>query len=164
MSTTVRAAVLGDEELLAVLNGLVHELHVANRPEEFKPTRAENVSAWFRSLLEKPTVLIWIAEEDGVPVGYGLAFLHERAENPFCPARRGCEVDQIAVDDKRRRRGIARTLIQRVFAEVRGRGIRDVETSSWSFNEAAHHAFTRLGFAPKVIRFGLTIPARQPSV
>ena len=65
MSTTVRAAVLGDEELLAVLNGLVHELHVANRPEEFKPTRAENVSAWFRSLLEKPTVLIWIAEEDG---------------------------------------------------------------------------------------------------
>jgi|SRR5688572_4115840 len=158
MSTTVRPAVLGDEELLAVLNGLVHELHVANRPEYFKPTRAENVSAWFRSLLQKPTALIWIAEEDGVPVGYALAFLHERAENPFCPARRWCEIDQIAVDDKWRRRGIARTLLQRVLAEVRGRGIRDVEMGSWSFNEAAHHAFRRLGFAPQVIRFGLTLP------
>lgn len=158
MSMTVRAAVFGDEELLAVLNGLVHELHVANRPEDFKPARTEDVSAWFRSLLQKPTVLIWIAEEDGVPIGYVLAFLQERAENPFCPARRWCEIDQLAVKDKSRRRGIARTLLQRVFAEVRGRGIRDVEMSSWSFNEAAHHAFRRIGFAPKVVRFGLTLP------
>jgi GNAT superfamily N-acetyltransferase len=102
--------------------------------------------------------LIWIAEEDGVPVGYLLALLHERAENPFCQARRWCEIDQIAVDDKWRRRGIARTLVQRLCAEVRGRAIRDVEMSAWSFNEAAHYAFRRLGFAPHVIRFGLTLP------
>ena len=102
MSTTIRAAVLGDEALLAVLNGFVHELHVANRPEYFKPTRAEHVSAWFRSLLQKPAVLIWIAEEDGVPVGYVLALFHEREENPFCSARRWCEIDQIA--DARRQR------------------------------------------------------------
>lgn len=157
MSTTVRAAVPGDEKRLAVLNGFVHELHVANRPEYFTPTRAENVSAWFESLLQKPTVLICIAEEDGVPVGYVLAPLHERPENPLCPARRWCEIDQIAMDDKWRRRGIARTLVQTVLAEVRSRGIRDVEVSSWSFNEAAHHVFRWLGFAPKVIRFGLTL-------
>jgi GNAT superfamily N-acetyltransferase len=158
MSTTIRAAVLGDEALLAVLNGFVHELHVANRPEYFKPTRAEHVSAWFRSLLQKPAVLIWIAEEDGVPVGYVLALLHEREENPFCSARRWCEIDQLAVDDRWRRRGIARTLVQRALTEVRRRGIREVEMSSWSFNEAAHDAFRRLGFAPQVIRFGLTLP------
>jgi GNAT superfamily N-acetyltransferase len=158
MSTTVRAAVPGDEALLAVLNGFVHEVHVAHRPEYFKPARAEHVAAWFRSILEKPAVLIWIAEEDGEPVGYVLALLHERAENPFCSARRWCEIDQIAVDDRWRRRGIARTLVQRVLTEVRRRGIREVETSSWSFNEPAHHAFRRLGFAPQVIRFGLTLP------
>ena len=158
MSTTIRAAVPGDEARLAVLNGFVHDLHVANRPEYFKPTRAEHVSAWFRSILQKPAALIWIAEEDGVPVGYVLALLHEREENPFRSARRWCEIDQIAVNDTRRRRGIARTLVQRVLAEVRRRGIRDVEMSSWSFNEAAHAAFRRLGFAPQVIRFGLTLP------
>jgi hypothetical protein len=70
MSATLRTAVLGDEELLAVLNGFVHELHVANRPEYFKPARLSDVSAWFRSLLPKPTVLIWVAEEVGLPVGY----------------------------------------------------------------------------------------------
>jgi hypothetical protein len=114
MSTTIRAAVLGDEELLAVLNGLVHELHIANRPDYFKPTAAEEVSAWSRSLLQKPTASIWIAEEGGVPVGYVLALLHERAENPFCPARRWCEIDQIAVDDKWRRRGLASLSAARV--------------------------------------------------
>src|SRR5262249_42043816 len=153
-SMAVRAAILGDEELLAGLNGLVHDPHVANRPEDFKPTRAENVSAWFRSLLQKPTTLIWIAEGDRVPLGYVLALLHERPENPFRPARRWCEIDQIAVDHKWRRRGIARTLIQTVFAEAHARGICDVEVSSWWFNEAAHHAFRRLGFAPQSIRFG----------
>ena len=109
-------------------------------------------------MLQKPAVLIWIAEEDSVPVGYVLALLHEREENPFCSARRWCEIDQIAVDDKWRRRGIARTLVQRALTEVRRRGIREVEMNSWSFNEAAHHAFRRLGFAPQAIRFGLTLP------
>jgi GNAT superfamily N-acetyltransferase len=158
MSTTIRAAVPGDEALLAVLNEFVHELHVANRPEYFKPTRPEHVSAWFRSLLQKPAVLIWIAEEDGVPVGYVSALLHEREETPFCSARRWCEIDQIAVDDKWRRRGIARALIERALTEVCRRGVREVEMSTWSFNEAAHHAFRQLGFAPQVIRFGLTLP------
>jgi GNAT superfamily N-acetyltransferase len=158
MRTTVRPAVVGDEERLAALNGLVHELHVVNRPEDFKPARAEDVSAWFRSLLQRPTALIWIAEEDGGPIGYVLALLHERPENPFRPARRWCEIDQIAVSETRRRRGVARTLVQHVLAEVRRRGIREVELSAWSFNEPAHHAFRRLGFAPRVTRFGVTLP------
>lgn len=158
MSTLIRAAVLGDEALLATLNGFVHELHVASRPEYFKPTRADHVSTWFRSILQKPSALSWIAEEDGVPVGFVLALVHEREETPFCAARRWCEIDQIAVDDKWRRRGIARTLVQTALTEVRRRGVREVEMSSWSFNEAAHHAFRRLGFAPQVIRFGLGLP------
>lgn len=157
LELTVRAAVVGDEARLAVLNRFVHELHLAYRPDYFKPTRAEHVSAWFRSMLQKPAVLIWIAEDDGEPVGYVLALLHERQENAFCSPRRWCEIDQIAVDDTWRRRGIARTLVQTALTEVRRRGIREVEMSSWSFNEAAHQAFRRLGFAPQVIRFGLTL-------
>jgi len=57
MSTTLRAGVPGD-------------FNVADRSESFKPTRAENVSARFRSLLQKSTVWIWIAEQDGLAVGF----------------------------------------------------------------------------------------------
>ena len=57
MSTTLRAWVPGD-------------FNVADRSESFKPTRAENVSARFRSLLQKSTVWIWIAQQDGLAVGF----------------------------------------------------------------------------------------------
>ena len=154
----MRRAVLGDEEALTVLNEFVQRPHVAARPGYFRTGSADTVAAWFRSHLEKPTTLIRIAEQDGTPVGYVLALLHERAENPFRVARRWCEIDQIAVDEKWRRRGIARALVQSLLAELRERGIRDVELFSWTFNETAHQAFRRLGFAPEVTRFGLMLP------
>ena len=157
MRATIRAAALGDEGVLAALNGIVHALHLANRPEYFKPARADDVSAWFRSLLETSAARIWLAEADGVPVGYIVVVFHQREANPFRRARPWCEIDQIAVDATRRRRGVARALVQTVFAEARRRGIEDVELSTWSFNETAQQVFRRLGFTPEVIRFGLTL-------
>ena len=157
MSLTIRAAEPGDEQLLTVLNGFVQELHRARRPDRFKPTNTAEVAAWFRSLLQKPTTLIWIAEDDRVPVGYLLALVQERAANAFSAARRWCEIDQIAVDEVWRRQGVARALVEHALLEVRGRGIRAVELSTWAFNDTAQRAFQQLGFNPEVIRFSLTL-------
>ena len=63
------------------------------------------------------------------------------------------------MDPRWRRQGAARALIDSVLAEARRRGIRDVELSSWAFNTAAHAAFGRLGFTPKLIRFELMLLA-----
>jgi hypothetical protein len=41
-----------------------------------------------RAEVEKPTTRAWIEEEDGLPVGYLLALVHEVPENPFVRARR----------------------------------------------------------------------------
>jgi len=123
MSVTIRAAGAGDERALAVLNGFVQELHVAHRPHEFKAADVAEVSAWFGPLLTKPTVLIRLAQGAGRPVGYVAAFLHDRPENPFAPARRWCEIDQIAVEPAWRRRGVARALIETVLNEARARDI-----------------------------------------
>ena len=98
MSMSIRPAVVGDEALLADLNRFVQDLHLAQRPDHFRPTRLEEVARWYRSLLENPTIRLWIAEEDGLPVGYLLALVHEVPENPFVRARRWCEIDQLAVD------------------------------------------------------------------
>lgn len=157
MSLAIRAAAPGDEQLAAALNAFVHDLHRSRRPDRFTPTHTDEVAAWFASLLQKPTTLMWIAEQDGVPVGYVLALLHERAANPFSPARSWCEIDQIAVDEVWRRHGIARALVEHALLEVRSRGIRAIELSAWAFNETAQRAFRQLGFNPEVIRFGLTL-------
>jgi ribosomal protein S18 acetylase RimI-like enzyme len=155
MSTSIRPAVVGDEALLADLNRFVQDLHLAQRPDHFRPTRWEELARWYRSLLEKPTTRLWIAEEDGLPVGYLLALVHEVPENPFVRARRWCEIDQLAVDPNRRRRGIGRALLLNALSTAKAEGISCVEATSWSFNDGAHAVFRRLGFVSKSTRFEL---------
>ncbi|KPK48196.1 MAG: hypothetical protein AMS22_15725 [Thiotrichales bacterium SG8_50] len=155
MVSKIRHADLGDEKYLTDLNAIVHELHQTQRPDFFKSTNPVEVIDWFRSLLQKPTVRIWIAEENGSPIGYILAHFHEQSENPFCLARRWCEIDQIAVHPDFQNTGIGRTLIKKVITEAREEEIRDIELSVWYFNEQARLAFAHLGFIPKVIRYEL---------
>jgi ribosomal protein S18 acetylase RimI-like enzyme len=151
---TVRQACAGDEETLAGLNRAVQELHLAHRPDGFKQADAVVVAGWFRAMLENPAVRAWIAEWDGAAVGYVLTMVYDRPENPFAFARRFCEIDQIGVAPEFRRRGVARSLVERVLEDARLREIPDVELTSWYFNTEARDAFRALGFTEKVVRFG----------
>ncbi len=153
MSAMICLAASGDEEVLAGLNASVQAFHVANHPQQFRPADLGEVAAWFRGLLGKPTVRIWIAQLDGMPVGYASAFWQERPQTPFGFARRWIEIDQIGVRPEFQRAGVGRQLVAQVFQAADADGIRDVELSSWCFNEGAHKAFARLGFAPQVVRF-----------
>ena len=155
MTATIRNALVGDEELLAKLNAFVQDVHLERRPDDFKPTTILELAGWYRSLLKQSTARTWIAEDEGLPVGYILTILHQRTDTPFSPERRWCEIDQIAVDPKYRRRGIARSLILKAIADVRADGIRHIEATSWSFNHDTHEVLRRLGFVPKTVRFEL---------
>jgi ribosomal protein S18 acetylase RimI-like enzyme len=155
---TVRRAVGGDAHALAALNRAVHDMHLARRPDYFKATRADEVTAWFRDRLDEPTTAAWIAEAEGRPVGYVLTFFHDRGENAFCRPRRWCEIDQIAVDSAWRRRGVGRALMAAALAEAETRGLRSVELFSWAFNTDAHAMFQRLGFEPRMLRFERRAP------
>jgi GNAT superfamily N-acetyltransferase len=119
---TIRPAVSGDENVLAVLNGAAQALHVVAHPEYFRTARQLDVAEWFASLLQQPTAAAWLAEDEGIPVGYVLALFHEQAESPFRVAHRWCEIDQLAVIPERRRRGVARALVDTVVAEALGNG------------------------------------------
>jgi GNAT superfamily N-acetyltransferase len=155
LDATIRAAGPGDERILAELNALVHEIHLCRRPDVFKPTDLDELAAWFQSLLPQAHVRAWIAEREGAPIGYVLAFHHKGRENPFQLARPWCEIDQIAVQPTSRNRGVARTLIQKVLDDADAENIRFIELNTWSFNEAAQQAFAQLGFIPKMVRYEL---------
>ena len=110
MTITVSQADVGDEEALVALNRFVQDLHVAHQPDYFKQTDALLVADWFRCMLRNIAARAWIAESGGCPVGYALTITSDRPENAFCPARRFCEVDQIAVSTVFRRRGVVTKL------------------------------------------------------
>jgi ribosomal protein S18 acetylase RimI-like enzyme len=155
MSTNIRSAVVGDETVLADLNRFAQGLHVDRRPDLFRATTVQETAAWYRCRLEESTTRAWIAEEAGTPTGYLLAMIHDRQAGPFTVARRYYEIDQIAVDPKRRGQGIARALMLQAIAHARFDGIGDIEATSWSFNDSAHEMFRRLGFSEKTVRFEL---------
>ncbi|HZO12813.1 MAG TPA: GNAT family N-acetyltransferase [Polyangiaceae bacterium] len=157
MKANVRPAETGDERVLASLNRFVHESHLKRRPEHFKATNIDELTEWFNSKLSDSSWHVWIAEERGEPIGYICAVAQEREESPFGVARRYMEIDQLVVAPRHRKRGVARALVRAVVGAALLRGIQDVELSSWAFNEEAHEAFRKLGFAPRVIRFGMDL-------
>jgi GNAT superfamily N-acetyltransferase len=157
MSVVVRPAAAADVDRLVELNVAAHECHVPHAPEVFKTASTRDVAQWFRRLLRKPNAHIWIAEQDSVPIAYVLVFFHQRADSPFSVARRWCEIDQIAVEPRARNQGIGRMLVETVMAEARVRGIRELCTRAWCFNDAAQQALTKLGFRPQVVEFALRL-------
>lgn len=159
MKPVIRTVDSGDVAALAALNAEVQELHFASRPDEFKPALVSEIARWFVQLLQNPSARLWGAEVEGALVGYAVALLREKPENPFCPAKKWWEIDQMGVRAAYRRAGIGRALVEQVVAEARAGGIRGVELNSWAFNQDAHRAFTRLGFVPKAVRFELRASA-----
>jgi GNAT superfamily N-acetyltransferase len=139
MNVRIREAVLGDEDSRAALSAFVQEYHRTQEPSCFKRAVPAEVAAWFRGSIEESTATIWIAEQEGTPVGYVVAVQNERSANPFCLLRRWIE--------------IGRRLVDQVLQFARTENIADIELTSWCFNTDAHRAFQKLGFAPKVIRF-----------
>jgi len=149
----IRVAREADSLAIAALNQYGQAPHLAARPDVFKPTELAELEAWYRTLLGRASTRAWLAELGAEPAGYVLSILRVSEENPFCVARRWFELDQIAVVTAHREQGIARALTERVIAQACAEGIQTVELGSWSFNGAAHAAFTKLGFVPQRVRF-----------
>jgi GNAT superfamily N-acetyltransferase len=153
----IREATPEDADLVARLNAIVQDLHVSRRPDQFRPASPEEVAGWLRPLLASARVHVWVAECDGDPAGYVSAAFHDRPATPFTPARRWCEMDQIAVVPAWRRRGVARGLVGAVASLARQRRVEHIESVVWAFNEDAQRTLTRFGFTPKLARYEWTL-------
>jgi GNAT superfamily N-acetyltransferase len=157
MECAIRSATLADVELLVGLNAFVQELHRTHEPDRFKQPDASAIASWFRARLQEPLALDWIAEVDGVAVGYVCVEQRERPENAFAYARCIHEIVNIAVLPEWQGRGIGSCLLKRAIDEARASGIGEVELACWTFNEAAQQAFKRFGFTPKWSKLGLRV-------
>lgn len=84
-------------------------------------------------------------------VGYVLAYIRRRPENPITWAWRTLLIDQISAEPAWKGQGVGRALVEAAVDEV--------QAMSWHFNEQAHAFFRALGFQVQVLRFGR--PLRQ---
>jgi hypothetical protein len=91
----IRRATLEDAELLGRLVQAVHDIHVEARPDFFKPYAftSELIEDYRQWLLDQ-SIDCLIAEIKGETIGYALAQVVERPENPYTYAQYYLLVDQ----------------------------------------------------------------------
>ena len=159
MSILVRLGTARDLPTLVQLHQVVHELHLAARPDHFTALSDAAAEARFRDFFVDPSTTVWVAEAGGSVCGYLVAIVQERAGTAYTCERRWCELDQVAVASDARQHGVARALVRTAVTAAREAGVAQIELTSWAFNQTAQRAFRRLGFAPKTTRFELAFEA-----
>ena len=107
---------------------------------ELKPTTVQARLAWFRehSSDEYP---FWVAETDGRVIGW----LDFKKFLPRCAYRGTAEIS-VYVDEKFRRRGVARCLLKEAIARAPSLGITSIVGLIFAHNEPSVKLFEQLGF------------------
>lgn len=135
-----------DFKEIARLNKSVQDWHQQNYPEVFKPFDLKAIEKALQAMLEKDKVFAFVAELNGNPVGYLLAYLEHRSESAFQYAQSILNIDQILVLEKYRGSGIGKALIDRAIELAKEKQVDEIQLDHWSANQSAEHFFAMHGF------------------
>jgi ribosomal protein S18 acetylase RimI-like enzyme len=122
--------------------------------DEMPHATLQGASLYARSLrgrLEDSHTRVFVAEEDGLIVGYVLGVVVDLLPEMFEQESGGFLAD-IYVDDGYRGRGIGRALVEALVDWFRQKGLRYYEWHVAATNEDALQFWTRLGGRPLQIR------------
>lgn len=154
MNITIREAQFEDAALLAELNAAVQKHHADEKPERYKIPVANNLAliAIFDKHLQSEDTFLHIVEVDSEAVAYILCKIIEREDNPFTPAFKILEVDQISVNESHRGRGIGEMLMKKAIELAKEHEVDYMALGVLAFNEGAIRFYERLGFEVASLR------------
>ena len=134
---TVRFARKEDLNRVNELRRQVNDLHVAGKPEVFKPGFDDELRDFIYTVWDDPNKAIVVAEADGTICGFAVLNHIIRPENPFMYERDFLDIDEFCVDETFRRRGVAGAMIRFIREHAKEKGFRRLELNMWEFNRGA---------------------------
>lgn len=137
---------VSDPLLLAKLNEQLHNMHVSERADVFKPFDLEAVTAYFEQCLQKPQYYHPGIILDGKLAGFAQAEVMMRLENAFAYPYRYIHIHQLSVHPAFRRKGIAKALVAAVEKHAAMENISRVDLTVWDFNEEGIAFYNACGF------------------
>lgn len=146
-TTAIRPATPADLPALGRLGALLVRTHYDFDSARFLPATAETAqryAAFLGTQLEKPNVILLVAELDGTILGYSYAGM-EGHDYMSLRGPAGILYD-LVVDPIHRRNGVGRLLLDATLAALEVRGAPRAVLSTAERNEAAQHLFDRAGF------------------
>jgi ribosomal protein S18 acetylase RimI-like enzyme len=144
---TVRFAEERDLPAVNVLRREVNDLHVAGRPETFKPGFSPELENYLFEIWRDPARCVVVAEEDGTVCGFAVLREIHKPEDPFKREDWFLDVDELGVAASHRRRGVGTALISFIRAYARERGFNRLELNMWEFNREALAFYETVGFS-----------------
>ena len=163
MATTIRPAAPADLPAVGRLGALLVRMHHDFDAARFiaPPPRIEDAYASFLGRqLEKPDVVVLVAERESEVLGYTYAGL----EGPDFMALRGPAgaLYDIVVDPAHRGQGVGRMLLDATLAALAARGAPRVVLSTAERNEPAQRLFARAGFRRTMIEMTRELDGDAP--
>jgi len=144
---TVRFAREEDLDRVNELRRQVNDIHVAGKPEVFKPGFSDELRDYLYTIWRDPRQKVTVAEVNGRICGFAVLNHITKPENPFMFERDYLDVDEFCVDEACRRQGIAGALIGFIREYAKGEGFGRLELNMWEFNQGALAFYEAAGFA-----------------
>ena len=88
-----------------------------------------------------------VAELEGSVCGFAVLNHIVRPENPFMYERDFLDIDEFAVDEACRRRGVASAMVAFIRAWAKEKGYKRLELNMWEFNSGALAFYEAAGFS-----------------
>ena len=142
----IRFAEENELEQVNVLRKQVNVLHVAGKPEVFKPGFGPELRDFIFAIWKDPEQKIVVAEEDGVICGFAVIHHIFKAGSPFMKERDFLDIDEFCVDETHRRKGVATQMIEFIKDFAKEKGFHRIELNMWEFNESALAFYEAAGF------------------
>ena len=141
---------MAKEEELSRINELrkqVNDLHVAGKPEIFRPGFSEELQDLIYEIWRDPEKELVVAETDGAILGFAVLSHINKPENPYMVERDFLDIDEFGVDEAYRRQGAATAMIDYIKEYAKDKGFHRIELNMWEFNENALTFYEAAGFS-----------------
>ena len=137
-----------EEELDRVneLRKQVNDLHVAGKPEVFKPGFCDELRDYVYAIFRDPEQKIAVAADDETICGFAVLHHINKPENPFMYERDFLDIDEFCVDENHRRQGVASAIIRFIRDFAKEQGYHRIELNMWEFNRDALAFYEAAGF------------------
>ena len=148
----IRPAAPADLEAVGRLGALLVRTHHDFDPDRFiaaTPRTEQGYGSFLGTQLDKPNVIVLVAERDGEVVGYTYAGVEG---NDWMALRGPAGVlYDIVVDSAHRGEGVGQVLLEATLKALEAKGAPRVVLSTAERNEAAQRLFARAGFRRTMI-------------
>lgn len=135
-----------DFEIIARLNKDIHDLHVNLYPDYFKEYNFDDISAFFKGVINKEEHIFLVLEDEDQPLGYAWIEIRNYPENAFKNAYKSLYVNNLSISAGQRNKGYGSKLMEEITHIAKTNGINKIELDYWSDNEIANSFYTRNDF------------------